>query len=106
VHNCFGESLKEYYNDLKNYFNFNASKENQRMINETYRNEFEKYLKRSLVFKISYLIALAHVIKDNNYDINIPNPKLLNSNCQDIENILKEYSLLLEKQIRNIMNYN
>jgi hypothetical protein len=107
VHNYFGESLKECYNGLKKYFNFNASnEEDQRMINETYRNEFEKYLKRSLVFKISYLIALAYVIKDNNHNINIPNLKILNSNNQDVKNILKEYSLSLEIQIRNIMDYN
>jgi hypothetical protein len=106
IHNCFGKSLEQYCDDMENYFKcIISNKEKQRIINKTYKNDFKRYLKRSLQFKISYFIALAYVCKNNNHDINIPNFKILDTKSNNIYTTLEEYAIWLEIQIREIMNY-
>jgi hypothetical protein len=106
VHNFMSKNIQEYCNNFETQHGITtpSKQQKQKIINEGVRDQFEKYMKYDLTFKICYLIALAHVYKDHNYDIEIPNFKALDVNDQNILNDLERFSNLLERRIRKIMD--
>lgn len=107
VHGNLKGALQECCNDIGEYFGYVLPKEQtDELINKNLRNEFEKRLKSSLVFKLSYLTALAHLLKDSNHNIDLPvfeYSKSVNNSNTFIQ--LKEIANELELKIRDIMGY-